>query len=58
MSAIEKPEPCGNETCPRPAEPGEAFCEECGLEHALFRREGRRERDRIRASETLPEAGR
>jgi hypothetical protein len=35
--------PCGNEGCPRPAESGEAYCSECGLEWSLFCRDGRRE---------------
>jgi hypothetical protein len=33
---------CANEGCPRPAEKGEDFCETCGLEWSLLRREQRR----------------
>ncbi len=33
---------CANEGCPRPAEEGEDFCETCGLERSLLRREERR----------------
>jgi hypothetical protein len=33
--------PCRNEGCGRPAEAGEAYCVECGLERSLFRRERR-----------------
>jgi hypothetical protein len=33
--------PCANEGCPRPAEQGEDFCETCGLEWSLLRRDKR-----------------
>jgi hypothetical protein len=33
--------PCRNEGCVRPAEGGELYCTECGLERSLFRRERR-----------------
>lgn len=36
---------CDNEACPRPAEPGKKFCEGCGLERSLYRRNGGRETD-------------
>jgi hypothetical protein len=39
---------CGNEGCPRPAESGEAYCCECGLEWSLFRRDWRRENEEER----------
>jgi hypothetical protein len=32
---------CANEACPRPAEPGETYCAECGLERSLYFRERR-----------------
>jgi hypothetical protein len=32
---------CANGTCARPAEPGELYCEECGLERSLYLRDGR-----------------
>ena len=32
--------PCASEACGRPAEPGETYCAECGLERSLFVREG------------------
>lgn len=34
---------CANEACPRPAESGEAYCDACGLERWLYRRDSRRE---------------
>jgi hypothetical protein len=40
---------CGNEGCPRPAESGEAYCFECGLEWSLYRRDGRRQDEAERA---------
>ncbi|HTY41627.1 MAG TPA: hypothetical protein VMH79_07125 [Thermoanaerobaculia bacterium] len=33
---------CQNEGCPRPAEPGEAYCAACCLDRNLFRRDERR----------------
>ncbi|MFY9552593.1 MAG: hypothetical protein WAU32_15715 [Thermoanaerobaculia bacterium] len=48
MSDTETVDRCRNEACPRPTEPGEAYCEECGLEWSLFRRDGGRELDGIR----------
>ncbi len=32
---------CANEGCVRPAESGERWCAECGLERALYRRDRR-----------------
>jgi hypothetical protein len=32
---------CVNEACARPAEPGERYCGECGLERSLYFRESR-----------------
>ncbi len=34
---------CGNDGCGREAAPGERFCEACGLEWTLFRRDTRPE---------------
>lgn len=31
---------CANDACPRPAEPGDAYCASCGLERSLFTRRG------------------
>ena len=31
---------CANDSCPRPAETGDAFCASCGLERSLFTRRG------------------
>jgi hypothetical protein len=31
---------CANAPCPRPAEPGDAYCVSCGLELSLFSRRG------------------
>jgi hypothetical protein len=42
---------CASDACPRPVEPGEKFCAECGLERSLYfreRRDGRDERARLR----------
>ena len=33
--------PCAGETCARPAEPGEIYCAECGLERSLYFRDRR-----------------
>jgi hypothetical protein len=33
---------CANEGCSRLAELGERYCQTCGLERALFRRDARR----------------
>ena len=49
---------CGNDACPRPAEPDERFCEECGLERSLYKRNGGRDSSEFRAVEAGPEAGR
>ena len=49
---------CDNDACPRPAEPGERFCEECGLEQSLYRRDGGRDSSEFRAVEARPGAGR
>jgi hypothetical protein len=49
---------CDNDACPRPAEPGEKFCEECALERSLYRRNGGRDSSEFRAVEARPEAGR
>jgi hypothetical protein len=35
---------CLNEGCFRPAEPGEAYCDACGLERCLFDRDARASR--------------
>jgi hypothetical protein len=39
---------CANEACPRPAEPGETYCAECGLERSLYFRESREDPAQIR----------
>jgi hypothetical protein len=39
---------CASDACPRPVEPGEKFCGECGLERSLFFREQRDERAQLR----------
>jgi hypothetical protein len=31
---------CANAPCPRPVEPGDAYCDSCGLERSLFTRRG------------------
>ncbi len=49
---------CDNDACPRPAESGEKFCEECGLERSLYRRDGGRDSSEFRAVPARPEAGR
>ena len=49
---------CRNDACPRPVEAGEPYCATCGLERALFRRDARAERERIRASRGGPRAER
>jgi hypothetical protein len=49
---------CDNDACPRPAEPGERFCEECGLEQSLYRRNGGRDSSEFRTVQAGPEAGR
>jgi hypothetical protein len=38
---IENPRRCLNESCPRPAQPNDAFCEACSVEWSLFHREER-----------------
>lgn len=30
---------CANQGCPREARPGDGFCDPCGLERSLFRRD-------------------
>jgi hypothetical protein len=49
---------CDNDACPRPAAPDERFCEECGLERSLYRRNGGRDSSEFRAVQAGPEAGR
>jgi hypothetical protein len=39
---------CASEACPRPVEPGETYCAECGLERSLYFRDRRDEKARIR----------
>jgi hypothetical protein len=39
---------CASDACPRPVEPGETYCAECGLERSLFFRERRDEKARLR----------
>ena len=46
----EPAERCTSDTCPRPAEVGEAYCEECGLERSLYFRDRREDRGEIVAS--------
>lgn len=43
-------ERCASDTCPRPAEPGEAYCEDCGLERSLYFRDRREDRGEILAN--------
>lgn len=63
MNAIEtRPAPntepqCASEACGRPAEPGETYCAECGLERSLYIRE-RRESESDRRVQILREAAR
>jgi hypothetical protein len=45
------PARCANAPCPRPAEPGDAYCAPCGLERSLFTRRGG-EADRSRRADT------
>ncbi len=33
--------PCRNPGCPRPTEPGDAYCLACGLERFLYERDAR-----------------
>ncbi len=42
-------ERCASEACPRPAESGEAYCADCGLERSLYFRDRREDRGEIRA---------
>jgi len=49
---------CANDACPRPAVTGERFCEECGLERSLFRRNGGRDSSEFRAVRRPSGAGR
>jgi len=49
---------CANEACPRPAEPGEIYCAECGLERSLYFREGREDSGEIRMVAGPRSAGR
>ena len=39
---------CASDACPRPVEPGETYCAECGLERSLFFRERRDEKAQLR----------
>ena len=43
-------ERCASDTCPRPVEPGEAYCEDCGLERSLYFRDRRDDRGEILAN--------
>jgi hypothetical protein len=52
------PSPCANEACPRPAEPGEAYCGACGLERSLYRRDSRHARGQTRTEPRPEPAGR
>jgi hypothetical protein len=57
----EKPIPagrCRNEACSRPAEPGELWCSECGLERSLYRRDDRFDKREISTKRDAREAGR
>lgn len=36
-----RPQACENDGCVRPATAGERFCDTCGIERALFRRDER-----------------
>jgi hypothetical protein len=38
-SGLPERAPCANEGCPRPAAPGERFCETCDLDRSLFQRD-------------------
>ena len=59
MNEIETaPRRCVNEACPRTAEPGERYCNECGLERALFHRERREDPAEIRTNGRRNEPGR
>jgi hypothetical protein len=49
---------CANDACPRPAETGERFCAECGLERSLYKRNGGRDSSEFQALQRPPEAGR
>jgi len=42
--------PCANDSCPRPASPGEPLCETCALERSLYRRAERSARADARDS--------
>lgn len=46
MRERKDPESCGNEGCRRPAARRESFCEACGIERSLFRRDERFESSR------------
>ena len=52
------PRRCVNEACPRMAEPGERYCNECGLERSLFHRERREDTVEIRTDGRRNELGR
>ena len=38
---MDRAEACVNDACARPAEPGEIYCAECGLERSLYFRDRR-----------------
>ena len=46
----EPAERCASDTCPRPAEAGESYCADCGLERSLYFRDRREDRGEIPAS--------
>ena len=46
----EPAERCVSDTCPRPAETGEAYCADCGLERSLYFRDRREDHGEIPAS--------
>ncbi len=54
MSAVR----CANGACPRPAESGEAYCEACGLEWSLYRRDSRHAGEPNRTESPTEPAGR
>ena len=49
---------CNTDACPRAVEPGERFCEQCGLERSLYRGNGGRDSSEFRVVQAGPEAGR
>ena len=50
--------PCANDSCPRPACPGEPFCETCALEFSLYRRAERSAGSEDREPFSLPHESR